>query len=67
MIEKTTNGCSDCNNKTENEPDRERLIILLNNAIGYMAENGMTDEEITQYLGSTKEELDSIEVLGWDR
>jgi hypothetical protein len=49
------------------KPDNERLIILLNNAIGYMAESGMSDKEITQYLGSTEEELNSIEVLGWGR
>ena len=49
------------------KPNKERLIILLNNAIGFMAENGMNDKEITQYLGSTEEELNSIEVLGWER
>lgn len=49
------------------KPNQERLIILLNNAIGFMAENGMNDKEITQYLGSTEEELNSIEVLGWER
>lgn len=53
----------------------ERLTTLLYNAIGFMLETNMQDEsftieevceEIADYLGSTVEELKSLNVLDYD-
>lgn len=35
----------------------EKLCILLNNAIGFMLESGMSEEEVADYLGCDKEAI----------
>ena len=48
-------------------PVQDRVCILLNNALTYMAETGMKDAEIAQYIGASEDELNALEVLGFDR
>ena len=48
-------------------PVQDRVCILLNNALTYMAETGMKDAEIAQYIGAPENELNALGVLGFDR
>lgn len=45
------------------EDNEERLKALLYNAVCYMSEQGMSTDEIAEYLGSTEEELRSLDAL----
>lgn len=38
----------------------EILVVLLNNAIEYMKENGMSDKEIANYLGTTRKCIEAV-------
>jgi len=39
----------------------DELFVLLHNAIGFMREQGMSNENIAEYLGTTIDILDAIE------
>lgn len=45
------------NRKTQKN---KRLQVLLDNAIGFMKEQGMQSEEIFGYLGTSGEEIDEL-------
>ena len=44
----------------------EILCTLLHNAICYMTDNNMTQEEIAEYLGCSYEMIDNIEVEDYE-
>ena len=39
----------------------DRVLVVLNNAIGYMLEDNMSREEVAEYLGIDVEALGAIE------
>lgn len=39
----------------------DEVMTLLNNAIGYMMEQGLTPDEVADYLGTTKDVLGAID------